>query len=156
MHAPNPPMKLSCWNCRGLAQPAVARSLRAPEKKHCPDIVFLLETKLSFSSPLLVLLGFVNFVEWLAIGTKGGLILAWKNGCDVEITACRENFISAVISSNLPQLPWMFTEVYAPTEWHKKELFWRHLAANSDSFNGLWLCVGDFNSILSIEDKNWR
>lgn len=93
------------------------------EIKHYLDIVFLSETKLSSSSPLLILLGSVKFVEWPASRTKGVLILAWKNGCDVEITACRENFISAVINLDSPHLPWLFTGVYTPTEWHKKEIF---------------------------------
>lgn len=47
----------------------------------------------------------------------------------------------------------MLTGVYASSDWGRKESFWRSLAVVIDGFVGPWLCVRDFNSIISPEDK---
>lgn len=73
-------MKLLAWNCRDLARPAVANSLKALERKFLPDIIFLSKTKVSSSFSLLNRFGFVNAVECPVTRRKGRVVLAWKNG----------------------------------------------------------------------------
>lgn len=43
---------------------------------------------------------FINFVECPVVGLKGGIVLAWSNGCDVEVIGCEENLISVVVYSD--------------------------------------------------------
>lgn len=117
-------MRFTIWNCCGMARPAATRSLRALERKFYSDILFLSETKVYSLATLLVQLGFVNFVEWPSNGRKGGLVLAWKLGVDLEVMMCNENMINAIIYSDPPNQPWMLTGIYAPVEWNKKERFW--------------------------------
>ena len=116
-------MRLTIWNCRGMARPAAARSLRALERRFNPDIVFLSETKVNSSGSLLNQLGFVNFVEWPSCGRRGGLAMAWKNGVNLEVRGCTEHLINVIIRSDSPHQPWMLTGVYAPVEWCRKECF---------------------------------
>lgn len=42
-------MKVLSWNCRGLGNPAAVRALKKLLRVQCPDVVFLMETKLSES-----------------------------------------------------------------------------------------------------------
>lgn len=117
-------MRLIAWNCRGLARTAAANSLRALERKFHPDILFLSETKVSSSFSLLNRFGFVNAVECPANRRKGGVILAWKNGVNMEVVSCTDNIISALVHSDPPDQSWMMTSIYAPLDWGRKEFFW--------------------------------
>lgn len=146
-------MRLIAWNCRGLAQPTASRSLRALERKFPSNIVFLSETKVSASHLFLDQLGFVNSVEWPADRRQGGVILAWKNGWDIEVTKCSENMISAVVHSNPPSLSWLLAGVYALTECYKKASFWEDFEIEVENFHGPWVGLGDFNFILMPDDK---
>lgn len=146
-------MRLSFWNCRGLTRSAATNSIRAIERKDQPDVIFLSEIKVSTAYSILAPFGYVNLVKWPTNCRKGGVALAWKIGVDVEVTQCCENFISAFIYSDPPDTPWLLTGVYTPTKWSKKKNFWQSLKAVVDYYNGPWLCVGDFNSIISSEEK---
>ena len=80
-------MILLAWNCRGLAQAESKRSLKAIVNKVCPDLLFLSEVKISSNrvKSLLYSLGFYKLECVEPRGLKGGIILGWKNGVDVEI-----------------------------------------------------------------------
>jgi exonuclease III len=39
-------MKIISWNCRGLGNPTAVRALKKLLKTQCPDLVFLMETRL--------------------------------------------------------------------------------------------------------------
>ncbi|KAB1219839.1 hypothetical protein CJ030_MR3G009481 [Morella rubra] len=146
-------MRLMFWNCRGLARPVASNSLRAMEQKYSPDIIFLSETKISSTTTLLAPFGFVNLVEWPANRRKGGVVLAWKNGVEIEVSRCSEHIISAIVSSDPPNTPWLLSGVYAPTERSQSVAFWESLEASVENYNGPWFCAVDFNSILSPDDK---
>lgn len=88
------------------------------------------------ASRVLLQMGLTNFVVFPAGGIKGGIIMMWRNKVDVEVTSCEENFINAIIYSNPPHHPWMFTGVYAPSEWFKKESFWLSLFVSAENFRG--------------------
>jgi exonuclease III len=44
-------MKILSWNCRGLGNPDAVRAYKKLIKSNCPDVVFLMETKLKDSDP---------------------------------------------------------------------------------------------------------
>ena len=89
-------MTLLAWNCRGLAQAESKRSLKAIVNKICPDLLFLSGVKISSNRVkyLLYSLGFYKLECVEPRGLKGGIILGWKNGVDVEIVMSNDNMIN--------------------------------------------------------------
>ncbi|RVW95287.1 Transposon TX1 uncharacterized 149 kDa protein [Vitis vinifera] len=49
---------------------------------------------------------------------------------------------------------WMFTGVYGPILRRERESFWEELGAIKGLWNGPWCAAGDFNVILSPEERN--
>jgi hypothetical protein len=48
------------------------------------------------------------------IGSKGGLLLAWRYGVDLECFSSTVNTINALSYSDLPNNPWLLTCIYKP------------------------------------------
>ena len=42
-------MRILTWNCRGLGNPAAVRAYKRLHRSKCPDVIFLMETKLKQS-----------------------------------------------------------------------------------------------------------
>lgn len=87
------------WNCCGLARATAKRTLRALIRDIGPYIIFLSKTKIPSSkiSDLLMLLGFYNMECVDPRGKKGGLVVGWKIGVDIEITFKSSNIINGLI-----------------------------------------------------------
>lgn len=102
------------WNCRGLARATATRTLRAIIR----DIVDLR-------------------------GKKGGLVVGWKIGVDMEITFKSSNIINGLIFFDSMNEPWLISFVYGPPNHNNRGLFWEAIEMVGDAFNGGWLCIGD-------------
>jgi len=87
------------------------------------------------------------------IGFKGGLLLAWKPGVDLECFQTNANIISAWCYSDLHNHPWMLSCIYGSLYAFNKSQFWNNMMKLGENFNGPWLCIDDFNMILSQQDK---
>ena len=82
----------------------------------------------------------------------GGLAMMWKAGVDLHVQTFSLNHIDARIMNNSPT-PWRITGFYGRPKAHRKHESWellRHLHSR-DSMP--WLCVSDYNEILSSEEK---
>ncbi|KAB1211976.1 hypothetical protein CJ030_MR5G023716 [Morella rubra] len=47
----------------------------------------------------------------------------------------------------------MLTLVHGPSIWRDKAQFWSTLKATAETFDGAWICLGDFNSLADHSDK---
>jgi hypothetical protein len=148
-------MRVLSWNCRGLARAPTIRTLRALNRLHRPEIIFLSETKVHAQRIRFVLnqIGFPFWLQIPPIGSKGGLCIAWKYGVDIEPIQHDSNHISCLVYSDPPHSPWLLTCVYAPHTYQMRSDFWEFLSNIGNSFGGPWLLLGDFNSILSPAEK---
>jgi hypothetical protein len=122
-------MKLIAWNCRGLARASTIRSLRAKVRKHSPDILYLFETKIPPSAACIILNGleFFSMVHAPPYGSKGGLVLAWKLGVDLECFQINVNIISVWCYSDPPNNPWMLSCIYGSPYTSGKPEFWDNM-----------------------------
>ncbi len=79
-------MKTLAWNCRGLTRPSAIHSHRVQVRKHSPDVLFLSETKITpdVACNILNNLGYYSLAHVSPVGSKGGLLLAWRNGVELE------------------------------------------------------------------------
>jgi hypothetical protein len=148
-------IKVLSWNCQGLAQAPTIRTLRALNRLHRPEVIFLFETKVHAQRTQFVLnhIGFPFWLQIPPIGSKGGLCIAWKHGVDIEPIQQDSNPISCLVYSDPPHSPWLLTCVYAPHTYQRCSDFWEFLSDMGNSFGGPWLLLGDFNLILSSVEK---
>lgn len=89
-----------------------------------------------------------------SIHSRGGLALLWKEGVDLHVQTYSPHHIDALIRD--ANSVWIFTRFYRWPEEQRKHDLWqllKHLHARSSH---PWLCYGDFNEILSIEEKQGR
>jgi exonuclease III len=90
-------MKLLSWNCQGIGNPKTVRAFSKLITNHCPDIIFLMETKvLSARSTFLSRFKDVYNVYQVDCtttggGRAGGLLLLW-NSCNVDLTIINQDF----------------------------------------------------------------
>jgi hypothetical protein len=148
-------MKLLAWNCRGLTRASAIRSLRGNIRLHSPDILFMSETKTLIPHATVILnrLGFFLMSHAPPTGSKGGLLLAWRHGVDLDCFSVSDNTIYAWCYSDPPNKPWLLTCIYGPPERKNKPRFWDSLLAEANNYFGPWMCIGDFNRILSQSEK---
>lgn len=144
------------WNCRGLGRAAAIRHLRSLISSHQPDFIFLSETKCNSSfdmSSLSISLSFdrVEFVP--SRGTAGGLVLMWHDVVNLTVIFSNENIINCVIQEDSDIPDWQFTCLYDPPVPGLRAQFWDSLADIGTAFTGPWNIIGDFNALLSQDDK---
>eukprot|EP00267_Zea_mays_P032771 XP_008666548.1 uncharacterized protein LOC103645237 [Zea mays] len=98
---------------------------------------------------------FQNFAFLPADSTRGGILLAvHASYFRILSTACTSNIISALIQSNCVPSEWWITVVYGPQlDAHKLE-FLHELRQLGSISTEKWLIIGDFNLIISAEDKS--
>ena len=90
-----------------------------------------------------------------AMGSTGGLAIFWdlQKISPLGWVSSRST-LSMVASALESGEVIMITNVYAPVDFVGKEELWRHIQyfRNCHSFH-TWVLVGDFNSVLSLEEK---
>ncbi|KAH7838717.1 hypothetical protein Vadar_030280 [Vaccinium darrowii] len=118
-------------------------------------VVFLMETK--NKQPVLERirksLHFPNKCYVDPEGTSGGLALWWTDDIQVDIHLKSKNIIRAVMSKPLDSSKWVSTFVYAPPKRHERSKFWDSFVKMGRESQMPWLCIGDFNEISSIWEK---
>jgi len=115
------------WNVRGLNDKARRDNLRKVVDESRPEVICLQETKLSHISARDVssFLGqeFINFVYLPAQQTRGGILVAWREGTfTVDHHRVHGHSVSVLFSSSNDP-PWWFTGVYGPQRDADKVVF---------------------------------
>jgi exonuclease III len=150
--------KILIWNVRGLNRKSRRDAVRETIASTKPDIVCLQETKKEAISKRMVCSmlggGFEDFVFLPSVGTRGGILLAWKSHvCSVLATRIDAFSVSAQFDSDGGS-PWWFTGVYGPQTDDLKVQFLQELRSVREACVGPWAVGGDFNLIYLAEDKN--
>lgn len=147
-------MKLLLWNVRGLGNTRAFQALKKACSEASPHMVFLSETKL-FGIKAIDFwnkLGY-EFCEVVhSRGKKCGLLLLWKNRMNLKVLSKSKGHIDAVINQDSGQ-PWRFSGLYGHLKPHKRTHSWNLLRKLSLVSPMPWMVGGDFNEILSVQDK---
>ena len=146
------------WNVRGLNDRGKRDNLRKVVDDFRPSVVCLQETKLAHVSERDVasFLGsdFFEFVFLPAQQTRGGILIAWRDGSfSVEHHLIHRYSVSVLLNSS-NGAPWWLTGVYGPQRDDDKLSFLAELRDVRSRCPGPWMIAGDFNMIYSSEDKN--
>lgn len=150
---------MSCiaWNCRGLRNPRKVPVLKNEIISKGPKFVFLCETKL-FVRELAGVARKLGFDFWVGVDCdssggvrSGGLGLFWNMDCPVNLYSYSHNHIDVCIGD---VNSWRFTGIYGHPEDEFKWKTWSLLRRLATSHHLPWLCVGDFNEILTDTEKS--
>ncbi|KAM6550760.1 hypothetical protein CsatB_000568 [Cannabis sativa] len=149
-------MTIVSWNVRGLNSKDAIRHVKLLLREFKPDVLFLMETRLVQGKSLEIKrqLSFDNVYEVPRVGMGGGLMLLWKERVVVSGITSTPNYISCFMKlENIP-IQWHFCGFYGEPNVSKRRLTWDMLEHLRIVYEGPWLVIGDFNEILSQDDKN--
>lgn len=99
----------------------------------------------------------VDFNEYLvlpAIGTRGGILLAWKGSVCRALDHRVDTYSVSIQLQRQDAPPWWFTGVYGPSVDALKPNFLQELRLVRQHCTGPWAIGGDLNLIYRAQDKN--
>nr|CAD1844395.1 unnamed protein product [Ananas comosus var. bracteatus] len=147
------------WNVRGLNDQAKCTTVRSLIRNSKCSVVCLQETKLAsicFSKFRSICGGqFHDFRTLDACGTRGGLLTTWNTALFDSVHCWAGDFsLNVVLKRIVDGQLFSISNVYGPTHDDLKPVFFLELRSIRDRSCGLWAAIGDFNVLLSLEDKN--
>lgn len=87
------------------------------------------------------------------VGSSGGLALLWKDSVFVEVLTHSKNFVDSVVTFTSKGIQCNITWLYGTPHNNEKVSFWYSMLHRFSSRNSPWLCLRDFNEILTVNEK---
>ena len=100
-----------------------------------------------------VKIGLLNGLVVPSVGRSGGLAMLWSRDIKVKIQSYSRNHIDAVVIDPESNFKWRITGFYGNPETHCRKESWELLRSLNQKYQLPWLCFGDFNEIVSAEEK---
>ncbi|XP_075653649.1 uncharacterized protein LOC142624031 [Castanea sativa] len=123
-------------------------------REKAPKILFLMETKQSVDEMRMIQanLPYRCMLAMPNIRRSGGLALLWMEEVDLHVQTYTHKHIDALIF-NGSNPTWRLTGFYGWPEEQRKHKSWQLLKHLHTRILAPWICVGDYNEILSFEEK---
>jgi hypothetical protein len=99
-------------------------------------------------------LGFDNMFTVDNKGLNGGLMLLWKSELRLEVQNFSQRHVNAIIHLSEFGPSWKFTGFYGNSKTAKRMESWSLMRFLSGFQPVPWLCIGDFNEIVSLSEKS--
>jgi len=149
-------MKIYCWNVRGLNSPLKQHEVVSLMKKNKLDVCGLVETKLTSSAVSFMhklRLRNWRFLSNVAATDTARILVFWNpSTIKVELIDLTAQGLHVIISSLLNHCSFTATFVYGYNTIIAHRALWEDLQKWNS--NSPWLILGNFNSLLSQEDKH--
>lgn len=149
-------MILSTRNVRGLNHPLKQKEVKLFLKKHKIDIVGCLETRVKEQKAAAILRkvgnGWNNCCNY-PVASNGRIWMLWKTHVNVSIIQVKEQYIHSYISDVGGTFAAYVTIIYAKNSIQERQELWRGLRDLGNTIHEAWLMLGDFNVVLSSEDR---
>lgn len=147
-------MNALAWNCQGLGSPVKIQFLKDVTRTEKPTFIFLSETISSYSKmeELCNKLGFEGFIAVEPQGKSGGIALLWRFEGTVNLLSQSRSHIDVKLSVQ-GKCEWRLTGIYGEPSRAQRFKTWELLKNLSRDANLPWCLVGDFNNIVSQEEK---
>lgn len=143
------------WNCRGAGNERFRRNFRDLVSLHKPQIVALLETKVSldYVGPFFKSFGLLASTHVDPTGRIGGIWVLWNplilsvntilvNSQAIHVTVKKDGFED-----------WVLSSVYGSPNPRIRENLWENMEQVADSMDKPWLVAGDFNDIDDLGES---
>ena len=148
-------MNLISWNCRGLAAASTVQELKDLCLRVKPVLLFLMETRAKYQKVEEIRrklhFDYVCCVE--PEGLSGGLSLLWSKKLEIEVVDTCKNYIHTFCKVKEDGDMWDATFVYGNPKFSERRYLWDELSRLHTTSTSPWMCIGDFNEILSQEEK---
>ena len=123
------------------------------------DLVCLQETKVQEMNKVLAhSLGVRLFLNWKAFNAEGiprGILLLWDKRRISLVDSVTGSFsVSCLFRMAEDGYQWVFSRVYGPVKRSLKEIFWEVLGSIRGLWEEPWCLDGDFNEILSPNERS--
>ena len=86
------------------------------------------------------------------IGRSGGLCLLWSDCIEVDLLTYSQEHIDVKIKDRNTAV-WRFTGFYGHPDQAQRKHYWTLLRRLAGMYDLPWLCMGDFNAVLSDDEK---
>lgn len=153
-------MKLLSWNCRRLGNRATIRALDKILQSEKPDIVFLMETKLSTSEMRKINVTRLHFEGCLAVdceglptSRRGGLCMLWMQPFDLHLISYSAHHMMFRVTGDGDKSDWFCSGIYGWPDGAERYRTWQLLDSIKRDKEEGWLCMGDFNEIMWSFEK---
>lgn len=142
------------WNCRGLGSSSAIRVLCELIKAHKPDIVLLFKTLINSYKleEIRLRIGFDCCFAADCRGRSGGIGIFWRNYDLCSLISYSTTFVNLDVHDD-DLAVWRITAFYGYSERSRRRASWDMLRSIGQDVNSPWLCIGDFNDLLSQDDK---
>lgn len=146
-------MSIFCWNFQGAGSSETEQQLRVFRQKLFPDFLFLMETKQKYShmEGLRQRLGYSQMVTVEPVGLSGGLAVMWKDSYSVSVLSADKRIIYMEVKFG--SIKFFLTCTYGDPVVAKRQEVWERLTNIGLSRDEAWLLAGDFNELMSNEEK---
>ncbi|KAK2649226.1 hypothetical protein Ddye_016715 [Dipteronia dyeriana] len=147
-------MNVLVWNALGMESDRVFRVLLKYKQDYSPSIIFLIETKPNHiqMEAIRVKLRFVGKLVVNCEGNSGGLCLLWTNTVNVSLLSFSRFHIDVRVSY-WNERDWRFMGFYGNPDADQQKHGWNLLQRLHGMAQLPWLCSGNFNEILSVDEK---
>ncbi|XP_075096511.1 uncharacterized protein LOC142174589 [Nicotiana tabacum] len=145
------------WNTRGLNKPHKQKEINLFMNNQRVGLFGLLETKIKRAKAQQAALNLCNgwsFTTNLIKHPAGRIWVVWKPGIyDVNITIVSEQLIHCIVQHRGTRRQFNVTIVYGFNNQSMRRRLWEDIKSIHQMVNGPWAIMGDFNSILSTEER---
>ncbi|VVA22881.1 PREDICTED: reverse mRNAase [Prunus dulcis] len=149
-------MKILVWNSRGSAWRGFILQILFYISTLCLDVLCILDSRSSRDQAdrLVQRLGFNCSFCIPSVGQCGGIILMWNPAIfNISILNYHERYINCELQDITTNKSWTTTFIYTYPQKAKQSNLWREIVCLKPTNNHLWLMLGDFNSICSMNEK---
>ncbi|KAA3488313.1 reverse transcriptase [Gossypium australe] len=139
----------------GCASNKFLRAFREYNLEYKPDIVCLLEPRVSGHKATSIIdkLGFDRSHRIESVGFSGGIWVGWKDSITISIIHNHPQFMLLNLKVNAINNGFFIFVVYGSPDRIKRQALWDDLMDVLPQDPLPWMILGDFNAILSPEDK---
>ena len=151
-------LKLLSWNVRGANDSFKRKVIKSVVRKQKVDLLCIQETKIQdLSNRVVRSLRSGRFLGWKALdafGSVGGLLIFWDKRSQ-EMLEWEEGQFSISRFRNVENwVVWVFTGVHGPFTKEERECLWKETGAIRGIWEEPWCLGGDFNIILSQNERS--
>ncbi|CAN0846300.1 hypothetical protein LINGRAHAP2_LOCUS4381 [Linum grandiflorum] len=147
-------MIILSWNCQGLGRSRAVTVLSELVNTHRPGVVILLETLVNKSTmeEIRVELNFGGCFVVDAVGHSGGVCILWQEADEVRVLEFGRTLITVELTEHGVS-PFVLTGYYRYPQRNQRKDVWNLLRTIARPHNEAWCCMGDFNDLLAISEK---
>ena len=149
-------MNLLIWNCRGAMKPEFRKRVMDLVEWHSLILMVITETRMSGAKAEEIIEAFPFDGHAISdtIGFVGGIWLLWRsNLVQVDVLVATKQEIHAMIRVRTQTFNWLISAIYASPRFEERCILWNNLRMIANMHDMPWTLMGDFNEVLSDDEK---